>query len=202
MSEPRSFPLQWPNNWPRAPHRQQSKFKAPDLNRAVNKIEDEVERLDGKGLVISTNLKPTLSSKPEFVSTTGDVGAAVYFNFKNTPIALACDKWNRVQDNLWAIACHIENLRAQERWGVGRLEQAFAGYKALPEQAGAVTWWGVFGFKTEADALCGSASIREKYKALCRQHHPDTGGSNERMVELNMAYSDAAKRLKEHGIIL
>jgi len=41
-----------------------------------------------------------------------------------------------VSDNIAAIAAHIEALRAQERYGVGTIEQAFAGYSALEHR----TW--------------------------------------------------------------
>lgn len=72
-----------------------------------------------------------------------DRGAAVYFEMKGKPVSLACDKWNRVEDNIWAIAKHIEALRGQQRWGVGSIEQAFRGYTALPAigESSASEWW-------------------------------------------------------------
>src|SRR5262249_31741204 len=61
-----------------------------------------------------------------------DVGAAVYFSLNKKPYCLPCDRWNRLPDNLAAIAAHLEAMRGMDRWGVGSIEQAFAGYKALP----------------------------------------------------------------------
>lgn len=201
MSEPTTFPLAWPKNWPRAKYRQQSKFKAPDLKKACEKIEDETTRLGVKKVIISTNLKASISGKATLESKTNDVGAAVYFNLKETPIALACDAWNRVADNLWAIACHIENMRSQVRWGVGSLEQAFSGYKALPEHSGgSLAWWQVFGYSALVDVK--PSEIKERYRRLAEQHHPDRGGDPKRMTELNLAYAEGTRWLKDHNITI
>ncbi len=198
--EPTSFPLVWPQGWPRSPFKQGSRFKTPSITDGVSKIESELKKLDAKNLIISTNLKPTLGRTPE-MKAGADLGAAVYFRFKDTPIALACDKWSRVADNIWAIACHIENLRSQERWGVGKLEQAFSGYKALAEKSGgALAWWQVFGYAALADVR--APAVREKYRTLAAILHPDKGGDKDKMIELNMAYADAAKFFKENGVTI
>jgi len=48
-------------------------------------------------------------------------------------MCLACDRWDKVQDNIYAIAMTIEPLRGIERWGSGSMvEQAFTGFFALP----------------------------------------------------------------------
>jgi hypothetical protein len=95
---------------------------------------------------------------------------------------LACDKWNRPEDNLWAIAKHIDALRGQARWGVGSVEQAFAGYAALPHRSGPDPWevLGVQQTATEAEVL---AAFRHKARAA----HPDTGGSHDAFAELSQA---------------
>ena len=81
-----------------------------------------------------------------------DPGVAVYFTIKEKPVSLACDKWVHVEDNIWAIAKHIEALRGQERWGVGSIEQAFAGYTALPApgQTVAATWYHSYSIRLPA----------------------------------------------------
>lgn len=53
----------------------------------------------------------------------------------------------------------------------------------------------VLGVRREADAT----SIRAAYRQLARAHHPDRGGSDERMGEINAAYevlSDEEKRAR------
>lgn len=61
-----------------------------------------------------------------------DPGVAVYFEMKGQKHCLTCDKWDRVADNLNAIAKHIEAMRGQLRWGVADVAAMFAGFKALP----------------------------------------------------------------------
>jgi hypothetical protein len=65
-----------------------------------------------------------------------DPGIAVYFTLGKKRVVLACDKWAAPQENIYAIAKHVEALRGQDRWGVGSIEQAFAGYMALEERTG------------------------------------------------------------------
>ena len=57
----------------------------------------------------------------------------MYFKLDSVPegLVLACDRWLRVEDNIAAVAAHIGALRGIDRWGVGSVRQAFAGYKRL-----------------------------------------------------------------------
>ncbi|OYE02620.1 hypothetical protein [Nostoc sp. 'Peltigera membranacea cyanobiont' 232] len=52
-----------------------------------------------------------------------------------------------MKDNLRAIGLHIAAMRGMERWGV---EQAFAGYQALPPQASERKWWEILGVHVRA----------------------------------------------------
>lgn len=115
-----------------------------------------------------------------------DPGAAVYFKLKGKPRCLACDKWARVADNIAALAQHIDALRRIERYGVGTMEQAFAGYAALPPSPS--DWWIVLGVPQEAT----DAQIDDAYRQLARKSHPDAGGSHSEMARINAA-RDAAK---------
>lgn len=126
-----------------------------------------------------------------------DPGAAVYFNLRyervnkyiTMPVALACDRWNTVEENLSAIGRHIEALRAQERWGVGRIEQAFRGYTAIPEKTGGISWWEVLQVTINASA----DEIRDSYHRMAKIFHPDSGThpDHNKMVALNAAYAMA-----------
>lgn len=119
-----------------------------------------------------------------------DGGAAIYFKIKDRPRVLAVDKWNRVEDNLWAIAKDIEAQRGRIRWGVGTLEQAFAGYTALPAPGTTGSaWWDALGVKHDCTFEQAKTAFREKaFKA-----HPDQGGSHDRMAWLAGAWDQARK---------
>jgi hypothetical protein len=111
---------------------------------------------------------------------------------------LACDKWTRAADNIAAVAGHIEAIRAQDRYGVGTLEQAFAGYTALPAKAGGVDWRAEMGFKPEVGVAPEAFDV--VYRRLARERHPDTeGGSHEAMARLNVAREQFYKEQEERA---
>jgi hypothetical protein len=97
---------------------------------------------------------------------------------------LACDKWSSVADNLAAIAHHIEALRAVDRYGVGFLEQAFAGYTALPPAVGH-DWRQTLGFRS--DELVSPKVIEARFRERAKRAHPDVGGDPREMARLNAA---------------
>ncbi len=119
-----------------------------------------------------------------------DPGAAVYFRLQGKPRTLACDRWTRIADNIAAIAAHIEAIRAVDRYGVGTLEQAFAGYAQLPEK-GASEWWSVLGISPEASL----GEVEESFRTRARTLHPDAGGSHEAMATLTAARAAARRAL-------
>ena len=117
---------------------------------------------------------------------------AEYFRLRGQDRCLACDKWNRVADNIAAIAQHIDALRRIDRYGVGTLEQAFAGYQGLPEKGS--TWRTTLGFEpfqtVTADMI--DAAFREKSKGA----HPDQhGGSHDAMASLTQARVEGQKEI-------
>ncbi len=199
------FPLSWPVGWPRTPHPRKSPFdRNRSLDNARRKLDDEL-RLAGASLVrLSTNIELRLDGKPySGWRQPADRGVAVYFVLDKKPVALACDRWDRVEDNVYALAKHVEALRGQERWGVGTVAQAFAGY-ALPPPSGEPTtpsrssggrpWREVLGFGDsfpaglEKDAL---QLLDLRFKRLARERHHDVGGSDSDMAELNVAHHQA-----------
>jgi len=101
------------------------------MDEAFQILCGEMERLGTKSWLMSCNRARRRDGQPySDRSQPADTGVAVYFDLKGRQVSLACDKWNRVEDNVWAIAKHVEALRGQERWGVGSIEQAFRGYMA------------------------------------------------------------------------
>jgi hypothetical protein len=137
-------------------------------------------------VVISSNLQVTNAGRPytKQAKVLEDPGVAVYFRLNQTALVLACDRWLSVAENMAAIAGHIEAIRAQDRYGVGSVEQAFAGYKALPADT-ARDWRHVFGFKAGTEPSMDE--VDRAFKALARGQHPDSGGSHEMMAFLNRA---------------
>lgn len=197
---PDAFPLAWPAHKPRTPNsaRKNGRFTSngADLTVAVAaaRVEDEVEKLRGKNLLISTNVQVTLSGRPRSSQPEpADRGVCVYFQLGAEPFAMACDKYLTVADNLAAIAKHIDSVRGQERWGVVTAAEALRVFVALPSYGAQPTvrpWRDVMGF---TDALAVTrVRIAERFRQLAAERHPDKPhGSEAAMAELNAA-RDAA----------
>lgn len=202
MSEKQAerFPLEWPTGWPRtaAGSRQRAQFGYKTAERgkrpltvavALDRLERHLDLLGATDIVMSTNVRLRVSGmvhgdgRPE----NGDPGVAVYFFHKKRPLVLACDKWQTVADNIAAIAQHVDAIRRMDRYGVGKLEQALAGYTRL--LSGRRAWFDVLQVKADSSWEV----IESNYRRLAKDRHPDRGGSPGQMAELNEAF-DTAKQ--------
>lgn len=198
MSET-NYPLFWPTGWRRTDsyRRSSSRFgnrtKGVSMTTALCNIDRELRLLRAEHFVISTNIRVKPDGWPYAnQARPSDPGTAIYFTLKKRRVSLACDKWVSPEENIYAIAKHIEAIRGQERWGVGSIEQAFAGYAALPHRTGP-SCWDVLGL--EPGAI--ETAIRERYKTLVKTCHPDApGGSSEKFSELQEAVNIAIQTNK------
>lgn len=183
-----AYPLAWPSSWKRSSRPTESNFGKHSRARAVDELNRQLRLLTRGKIVVSTNTALRLDGLPySNQPRMKDPGVAVYFTLKNRPVVLACDKWERVECNLWAIAKHIEALRGQERWGIGTVEQAFTGYMALPAPMVLKPWWEVLGLIED----CRYESALDRYRHLAKINHPDNGGDTANMAEINTAWDDA-----------
>jgi hypothetical protein len=193
MNTQNAFPLSWPPAWKRATWRNSSNFGKHSVDGGTSEILRQLKLL-GVGdynVVISTNVPLRNDGLPRSnAPAPSDPGVAIYFKLKNRPCVLACDKWAKVEDNLWAIAKDIEAQRGRVRWGVGSVEQAFAGYTALPPPGETVsaTWYNVLGVSSDANY----ETALEAYRSEAMKCHPDRpGGSHESMTRLNASWDQA-----------
>jgi len=184
------YPLQWPAGWRRSKYTQHSRFSNNTLAKSRDALLHELELLGATQIVVSTNL---VVRKSDGLPKDGqrqpvDRGIAIYFKLKGKSQCIPCDKWNCIEDNLWAIKKTVEALRGLERWGAKEMvDAAFTGFKALP--TGTNPWWEVLGCQPDSPI----ASIEEKYKNLAFLNHPDRGGCQEKMVSLNIAFQEAKR---------
>jgi hypothetical protein len=200
VTEDLRYPLAWPAGRPRTlPHdRRRAAFgretaHALTLERARKQLERELGLLGVLEFVLSTNIELRLDGAPRSGRPEPkDPGVAVYFDLGKRPTVLACDKWDRIPDNLRAIVKHIDAIRGQERWGVGSIEQAFAGYAALPApgQHARRPWRVVLGWRAD-EAGITRENVDAVYRQLARIHHPDNGGDRAAWDELQTAKADA-----------
>lgn len=219
---PTRHPISWPAGWPRSTTQRRAAFKgttrgswrdsqgqehptrrarALTLTEATARLQGELDRLGAVDVILSTNVELRLDGLPRSGrAEPADPGAAVYFKRQGKPYALACDSYDRVADNVAALAAHVDALRAIERHGVGTLERAFTGYLALP--APRITprsWREVFNIPPETEAVFSREAlldvVEQRHRQLVAKVHPDAGGSHDAMAELNRARDDARKEL-------
>lgn len=195
-------PLSWPIGWPRfKARRTRAKFERATGQWTVFAALEETKRqLHLMGVrdwqfIVSTNLPLRRDGLPiSRAAEPSDPGVALYFRLHDEPHALACDKWDRCADNLRAIALHIGAIRGQDRWGVGSMRQAFAGYglKQLAEVGAKKPWWELLGMKEQPSS---PAVVKERFHALALDHHPDRGGNANQMAEICAAYEEGLRTL-------
>ena len=182
------YPLQYPVGKQRTIRPERARFGQHSVSQAINYLKDEVYRLGGKDLVISTNLVLTLTGIPKSGQRNpSDSGVAVYFKLKDKDQCFPCDRWDKVEHNIWAIYKSIEALRGLERWGAkDMVESAFKGFQALPSPDQ------VTNTKVRYFAGCNTLSEgKERFRNMVAELHPDnkeTGDQN-KFIELNNQYT-------------
>lgn len=109
-------------------------------------------------------------------------------------MVFACDEWDKIEHNAWAVAKTIDALRGIDRWGSGdMLERAFTGFQALPPAGKYHGWRNTLGIPEGITVI--PDQVKSKYRELSLKYHPDRGGDPTRMAEINRAYEDALKEL-------
>ncbi len=207
-----NYPLHWPMGRERTPadDRKRAKFgrkgdsgygswqckKSLTISQALDRLMSQIMAFTRHGhawrihpdhVVVSTDVRTRNDGLPySNAREPDDSGVAVYFELDGEPHCLPCDAWDRVADNIAAIAAHLEAMRGMERWGVGDLKTVFAGFKALPSSTAITT----MNRRQAAEWLARQAGIRDvafesdqavdvAYKRAAMNLHPDRGGNAE-----------------------
>lgn len=163
-----SYPLAWPPGWPRRKKQQDSdrRFSGPTYrwDRVFRGLQDEIRRIGGTDIVISTN-QPVRGDGLPYAQTRNitDPGVAVYFMRRGKPVVMAQDRFDTVMGNMRSLALAIDGLRQMERHGGARmLERAFAGFTAIspPE-----SHWSILGID---ETIIRRMRVKEKWPGECR----------------------------------
>lgn len=163
------------------------------MTKARDELFRELNLLGVRNIVLSTNLQLRLDGLPRAnQKKPDDTGVAVYFTLKDDQKCFPCDKWNRVEDNIWAIAKTINALRGIERWGSKKMVDAtFSGFKALPNPND-LSWRQILGIY---EINNNTEFIKSRYRSLVKQNHPDRGGDPEDFNRIQKAFEEAKKEL-------
>ncbi len=211
-----NYPLTWPAGWKRTPpnSRIRARFSKGEQQRSqdgartwmrkrelsiadgVRRVIEEIVKLgvDREDIIVSTNVQARLDGMPySNRSDPVDPGVAVYWRTYNSKQqkCMAIDRYDRVADNLGAVAATIAAMRAIERHGGEEiLDRVFTGFVALPAPE---QWWQALGFDDEERVTLPEAE--SKYRQLAKKHHPDVGGNAGRFASITDAINTARERL-------
>lgn len=208
MGEITANPLCWPAGWRRTKSRSTAKFRdgvggwrgeegqrtykaagRVDVGEGTNRVLRELKAMGvpSWNVIISSDLKLRNDGLPYATQATAhlDPGVAVYWKDRNgQKRCMAIDRYDRIADNLAAIAATLDAMRAIERHGGAEiLDRAFTGFAALPAPAAQQKPHEILG----VDERASRSEIDYAYKRLAAQCHPDKGGSNDQMSRINTA---------------
>jgi hypothetical protein len=206
-----AYPLQWPAGRGRRLTRKDGRFSAKKavyrngnswtettnvtVAEALKRLQGELDRIGARYAVISSNLETRLDGLPRSgQSEPTDPGVAVYFQLDQKPHCLPCDTYNRVAQNIAAVAAHIKATRDIERHGVASVAEMFAGFEALPSPDMVRPWRQVLELHREPHVTL--ATVEAAFRRLAQERHPDRGGSDAMMAELNVARTAAQQELR------
>lgn len=193
-----SYPLHWPENWPRTnayKRARYSRFKTT-FTDARAKLFRQLDLLGAKHAVVSSWLPLRNDGMPRADQARmkiGDPGVAVYFQLRGRAMVMARDEYETVHDNLRSIGLAIEHLRGMERHGgASMMERAFDGFVALTSPD-AIDCFKTLGIRPDATPEEINAAFRAKAKTA----HPDAGGSTDAMTKLTAARDAALETRRE-----
>ena len=195
-----AYPLAWPEGWPRTSYHMRKsdhpfggKVYGLTFERARQQLTEELHRLGATGVALSTNVPLRQDGYPyagAALKRMDDPGVAVYFTLNKRQLVMAQDRYTDVAANLRSLALAIEGMRQLKRHGGGTMmERAFTGFAALPAPTAPKQWWESLG----VDRNCTVADAERAYRALAKEHHPDTGGNVSRWHEINDAIEHVRK---------
>jgi hypothetical protein len=208
------YPLVWPAGKAITREPQRSKFGRfgkgnLSVYEEASGVLHNLKLMGAQHSVVSSNL-PTRSidgmpRSDVAVAKNRSKGVAVYWLLDDTPHVMACDTFDRVEDNLHAIALTLEAMRGIERWGAVQAAQMFQGFQALPPGTGEVDsaqrpWREVFAadggpIPTDLPPEDQLAIAKGRYRRAIAKAHPDAGGDMAAAAELNQAMADAEAEL-------
>jgi hypothetical protein len=194
-----NYPLCWPDGWARTSsyQRKRAHFKRYGeritVSAAMNRVLEQLSMMFVKrdDILISTNIPTRLDGLPRSDQREpGDPGVAVYWRTTQTaPMkCIAIDIYTKVADNLAALAATLEAMRAIERHGGAQVqERSFRGFTALTDGT-QKSWREVLGI---IETTVTRALVEQVFRNRARSAHPDMGGSDAAMAELNRAREQA-----------
>lgn len=187
---PKEYPLSWPPGVKRHERRKSAQFRSTlhaareNVYKSLKLFGQDSSRSVGE-VIISSNVAGLSGKSP------ADPGVAVWFMWDGEFRCIAVDRYSKVEWNLQAIHHVIEAERTKLRHGGLHIVQAtFRAYMALSGPANR-SWRAVLGI----DGAVTAETVKARYRQLAAKYHPDKGGTQAQMAELNASKEAALKEL-------
>jgi hypothetical protein len=195
MSEPFAFrPIQhWPGKL--TAKRKRSLFSAT-YGKTLALLDAELRHLGARNVVLQVAIPASeirLDGRPRVRATATHPGVILSFDSKHGPLSYPCDRYDEWEDNLRAIALAMEALRTVDRYGVGRGNEQYTGYAALPAPAAGMGPLEAARLLSRyaglpPEAILGSKETAQAaYRTAALASHPDRGGDPEDFKRVQMA---------------
>lgn len=199
MSEIRyEFPLRMPPNWRMTPsnQRQHSTSFPPTLSidDALRMLEDELNSLGIRDVGVFTNTQGL--NNPRLRKSEGqNSGVTLQFGRSGQVAWMACDKWQYLEHNIYALHLAVRAIRNLEQWGIipapQLLQSLFPETRPHAQAASPTTstetsvpaWMHALGLGTSAQLEDAIAVYRRRAKAVSHDEHA--------LLELNQAMEQA-----------
>lgn len=196
--------------WPRTPtsswRRKSAPFRAGYVD-TLEKLEKELGKLRAKNIVVQAYFKerdirndgwPRSGARPT------EPGVVLTFDSMHGTLSLPCDFFDSYEDNLRAIAFHLEYLRRSGMYGVTMSGEQYTGWKKLPDTGssgegfatdeGAADYLSRHSGVAAADILRSYPWTQDAFRKAALALHPDRGGDNADMALVNAAHARLKKR--------
>jgi hypothetical protein len=178
----------WPGQLTPWDARKRSPFSA-GMRQTLSLLDRELWYLSATGTVLEVAIpaeKFRIDGHPRAGATAEHPGVVLSLPKTSVgPLRYACDRFDKWQDNLRAIALGLEALRRVERYGITRRGEQYQGFKALPGGSTPAPQMSYEQAVSTVAALGGHTAghpiprdqLRILYRRAVRIHHPDAGGS-------------------------
>ncbi len=182
-------PLRWPDSIVVTPFAKQSNDSgfSPNmsLTDAINFLKEEIEALNiGQATLYTDFEQPHVERLRKKVG--GRTGACLYIGYRDHNYVITCDKWQRLEHNIYAMHLVLRQWSNMPRWGIGNLSTLMAGFEVEYIRDSNDT------FSSEDIVEClktfglGSSATIEDATAIYHRRAKSLAHDNDGLVQLNI----------------
>lgn len=190
--------------------REAGPFSAPVKDTQAT-LKREMMALNAKNVVLQIAFRETdfrQDGLPYANAVATHPGVILAFDSKHGPLRLFFDRFTKWQNNLRAIAMHLEHLRLAGLYGVGTDGQQYKGWQALPPPpapasdrvADAAKFIARHGGGTASEVLTSAERLAQSYRNAANSLHPDRQPHSEcdRFTKMFQQLQTAKELLDKH----